>query len=510
MKSKKIVFIKTVSLQVKPTEQFALEILNNPKYDDYPQYIDKDEIQKAFDEFGNKLNPFNGEIYSGGMSAPNVEGKFLAENIPEIDSLVIDEACDDKKVQDILDKDSDITHIGLSTYAEGLSNGINIIKMIKREFPDKILYLGGIGVLYPYYQNLIKTKNICFGHGVNWLREKFELRPFNFKEFRIPIIISNGGLFPTKAAYAVTQLGCPFNCDFCVSSNLPYNPFCDKHKIIEYFEKVLSQCDEDIFLYICDPNAFFPEKTWKSIFDYFIENRRKWDVNLYIIALTSLAHLSKFNLKKIQKECTLKLFLANYGIESTTGGYYEKNRGVTNEFIKNLNELGIITYHNFILGLPHHNKHNIDLEISRNMQYDSIVYSVNTLKPMPTTSIYKQLLENDQLFGEDLPPEFWYKDGFFPFRHKNLGKGFSALKYAFKGYFECEKKCIDVYSGFSEILSRSNYLDSSHLIRRFIRTFLKLSEFNLSLFRLRMPISLVNEYELRLQRCRKNMRSHSR
>ena len=55
--------MKSLPLELRSTEEFALEVLNNPKYDEFPQYIDKHEIQRAFDEYGYKLNPYNSSIY---------------------------------------------------------------------------------------------------------------------------------------------------------------------------------------------------------------------------------------------------------------------------------------------------------------------------------------------------------------------------------------------------------------------------------------------------------------
>ena len=90
---RRLLFIKTLPKRMKSSEELALDVLNDPKYDDFPQYVDKDVIQKAFDEYGHRLNPFNSLIYSDIMNSPNVQGHFLAANIPEIESLVIDGVC---------------------------------------------------------------------------------------------------------------------------------------------------------------------------------------------------------------------------------------------------------------------------------------------------------------------------------------------------------------------------------------------------------------------------------
>ena len=494
----KILFLKTLDPILKSTERFALEVLNDPKYDEFPQYIDKNEIQKVFDKYGYKLNPFNDATFSVGMNPPNVEGHFLAQNIPEIDSTIIDEPCDEKKVKNILEKDNEITHIGLSTYAIGLENAMKIIKQIQKDFPDKIIYLGGIGVLYSQLQKLIQKENVCFGCGINWLREKFKLPLLKQEEYKIPIIETYGTEFISYTTYFVSQIGCPNRCNFCITGKfVNHVSFCNEKRIIKFFERLKSSRDTDLFLYVCDPNAFFPESVWKKVFQYFIDNNKK-DNYIYVICPVSLSHLKKFNLKQIQKKCAIKILIANFGIESALKGGYKKNFKITNKYIDELNNLGIITYHNFILGLPYHNKKNINLEIERNLQYNSAMFSINTLKPIPTTSLYELLKKENRLFGEDLPTEFLYQDGFFPFTHQHLGKGFDALKYAFKAYYKSEEKILNPFVKFAEILSKSPIINTSFKLKKIAKMFLKMSETNLISFKLRMSLDLIKKYESKL------------
>ena len=99
--NQRILFIKTMANQLKSTEELALDILNDPKYDDFPQYVDKTMIQDTFDEYGYKLNPFNSNIYANIINSPNIEGHYLAANLPEIDSLVINETCSTNNIHKI-------------------------------------------------------------------------------------------------------------------------------------------------------------------------------------------------------------------------------------------------------------------------------------------------------------------------------------------------------------------------------------------------------------------------
>ncbi|MFX1366873.1 MAG: B12-binding domain-containing radical SAM protein [Promethearchaeota archaeon] len=494
MNKVKIAFLKTIKFDDRSTEHMALEVLDDPKYDDC-KYVDKNEIEKAFDEYGYKLNPFNANTYSSIMLSPNIEGYFLKNNLPEIESLVFDDVCDEEYLKKVMDKHPDISHFALSTYAMGMDNTIKVIKTMKTEYPDVQIIIGGIGVLYPHLKKYVDEKNICYGNGVNWLRNYFKLKPYKKGEYNISIIPSKKGVYNIKTVYLVTQIGCPGNCDFCITNTfLNYTPLSNSSKkIIDSLEKIKNESNKDIFLFLCDPNALYPTNVWKEVFEYFITHNQ--GNYIYLLCLITLNHLQSFDLERIQQKSSLKLFMVNFGIESVLQGGYEKNKNIQNTYIKELNNLGISTFHNFILGLPYHTEKLIDLEIKRNFEFDSVWFSVNTLKPLPTTKIYSDLKKENRIFGDDLPPEFLYREGFFPFKHKYLGSGYSALKYAFKAYYECEKKSIDSYGRFIETLSKIPFSESSNFIRDLTITFKDLSRKNFELTKLRMPSSFIKKYE---------------
>ncbi len=500
-------FIKSLPLELKSTEEFALEVLNNPKYDKFPQYVNKNDIQKAFDEFGYKLNPYNSAIYSTSLGSPNIEGHFLSTNIPEIEFVIIDDAVTESNINEIIDNSEDITHIGLSVYAHRLENAIRIIEIIKNDYPEIELYIGGPGVIYKRLNQLVNKKNICYSNGIAWLRKKFDLRQLTAREYKISTIIMNTQILPIniKTAYMVTQIGCPYNCDFCITAkHLSYFPFSKAKEIIKNLKYLLEMNRRDKFLYLCEPNACLPERDWKKVFNYFINYKGAYDNYLYIICLISLNHLKNFNLKLIQEKSRVKFLLVNFGIESVLKGGYMKNSGISKSFLKNLSDLGIITNQNFILGLPHHTQKNIELEIKGNLEYDSSMYFISTLKPLPLTTLYELLKKEGRLFGDDLPAELVYEDGFFPFNHKELGSGFSALKYAFKAYYETEKKVIDIYSKMAETLSKAPLAENSPYLKKIIRILLELSESNFRLFNPRMGEPLSDLYRSRISKLSKN------
>jgi len=476
-----------------------LKIRSDPKYDNNP-LINKEAIDEALKKYGHKLDI--SDIDKTAQIDINMEGHFLAQNIPEIPSIIIDKICTKEVLNNILGKHDDITHIALSTYASGMDKTIEIIKEIQSEFNDRELYIGGIGTVYPHLQELVKTKNICFGTGVNWLREKFNLKLITNNEFKIPEIYANLGGFPVplKTAYLVTQLGCTQNCDFCITNNLiKYNPFSNHDKIIKFIEDISSKSNKDISLFFCEPNAFYPEFVWKRVFKHFIENPKKIENNIFMIFFGSLNHINKFDLETIQKKSPLKFLIISYGIESTLRGGYFKNKGNPRKIIERINNLGIFTIHTYIIGLLFQTKKTIDLEIKSNLKFNSDLIVVNSFKPVPRTTLYNQLKVENRLHDRNLPPEFLYMQGFLPFNHEYLGGGFDILKYLYKAYYESEKKIIDVYDNFANKLFEMFSITNSRKIKRAAKVLMGLSKVNFNSFQKRMPNDLIVIYQNRLE-----------
>ncbi|MFX1325520.1 MAG: hypothetical protein ACFE8N_11215 [Promethearchaeota archaeon] len=498
MKKIKIAFFKILT----PIDsQFPFRVQIESKYDNHP-LINKEAIDEAIEEYNDKFHFQRGKSFFNISDLNlNIEGRFLAENLPEVQSIVIDEICTKKTLYKILNK-HEITHIALSTYASGLDKAIEIIKIIQSEFKDKELYIGGVGTVYPHLQELVKLQNICIGNGVNWLREKFNLKLYGKNEFKIPKISGNfpGFPIPLKTAYFITQIGCPYNCDFCITNNLlQYNPFSRSREIIQYIKELSENSKKDVFLYMNEPNAFFPELIWREVFDFFIKNPREIDHNVFIAFDGSLNHINKFDLESIQNKSPLKFLLISFGIESTLMGGYDKNRGNPEKVIERLNKLGIITKHNYIVGLPFHTKKSLDLDIRNNLKFDSDLYAVSNFIPIPNTILYNQLSLEKRLYDRNLPPEFLYAYGFQPFNHEHLGGGFNILKHLYNALYESEKKLVNVYGKFANKLLDLFEISNSRKIKWAARIFLKLDNYYLNSFQLRMEKKIVNEYRKRME-----------
>lgn len=497
MTENKIAFFKSLSLI---DRAFPLKVRDDPRYDNHP-LINKKAIDEAVKEYKNKVAYATSKnIYNASVLKTNIEGRLLAENIPEIPSIVINEVCTEEIMRKTLNR-HDITHIALSVYSTGIDKTIKIIKTIQSEFKDIELYIGGVGTVYPHLKELVEPKNTCVGNGINWLRDKFNLKPLSNEEFNIPKIFGNfpESPVPMKTAFLITQLGCPNNCDFCITPNfLNYKPLSNADKIIRFIEDLSLESNKDIFLFMIEPNAFFPEHTWKKIFNHFIENSDRIDNNIFIAFEGSLNHINKFDLETIQRKSPIKFLFISYGIESTLKGGYLKNQGNPEKIIERLNKVGIVTKQNYILGLPHHTKKNIDLEIKNNLKFNPDLYSVYSFKPIPGTPLYNQLNVENCLYDRSLPTDFLYAFGFLPFAHKHLGGGFNILKPLFKAIYENEKKKIDVYGNFANKLLDLFALTNSRKIKWAAKSFMKLNELYLTSFQVRMPRKLTTIYKQKI------------
>lgn len=494
MTKNKIAFFKSLSFI---DSTFPIKVLNNPKYDEN-LLINKDAIIKAVDKYHEKIGVLaKGDNNTIPNFDINIEGHFLAQNIPEVPSIVIDDICSNKKIAKILRK-SDVSHIALSTYATGLDKTIELIKIIQTEFSDIELYIGGVGVVYPHLQELMNPKNICRGDGVNWLRKKFKLKLLSPDEYSIPEIHGKFPAFPlpVKTAFLITQIGCPNNCDFCITPNfLKYNPFSKSDKIIKYLENLSSKSNKDIFIFIVEPNAFFPEHTWKKVFNHFLENPKNIENRIFIAFEGSLSHLNKFDLEKIQTKSPIKFLFISFGIESTLEGGYLKNQGDPVSVVERLNSLGIVTKQNYLVGLPFHTEKTINLEIKNNLKFNPDLFSVFNFKPIPGTPLYQRLKFENRLYDRKLPPEFLYAFGFQPFNHEHLGGGFNILEHLFKAIYMNEKHSIDIYGNFARKLLDLFTISNSSKIKWAAKLFMKLNKLYFKFFQARMPKDITEIYK---------------
>jgi hypothetical protein len=492
-----ILFIKSLALSLPPTEVFAQNVLDDPRYDAHP-FVNKDEIARAFGQWGELLNPVNKELYADLTDiSVNVEGRFIAQNIPEIESIVIDQSCSSARLVQILDARADITHVGISAYASGMDNTIELIDLLQNQYPQKQVYIGGIGVEYPHIKAKISGENSCTGEGVNFLRRKFGLASLAPQQFRIPAIAGPVSLFPLPcdASYMVSQIGCCNTCDFCITNAFHnYMPFADAQALIAYIEGLYSSATQDVVIYSCDANTFNPLPVWQAVFAHFIKNARRYTRNIFICGASSLSTLKKLPLEQIQRTSPLKILFVNYGIEKTIGAPYAKNAGDPKLTIARLNRLGIITNHSYIIGLPDDTDETIAQEIANNCTYDSDLITVITFKPIPSTSIHRRLASEGRLLFDKIPPEFLYAEGFLPFGHQHLGHGFSILKHAFKAYFETEKSLVHAHGNICNKLLDLYALSGSEMIYSIADTFKNLNEMNFPSFEKRMGAALALKY----------------
>ena len=88
MMKNKILFLKSLTPKLLSTEEFVLKVRDDPKYDNNP-LINKEAIDYAFKIYDKKLNPLNKKMALSMSSLNlNIEGQFIAQNIPEIPSVI--------------------------------------------------------------------------------------------------------------------------------------------------------------------------------------------------------------------------------------------------------------------------------------------------------------------------------------------------------------------------------------------------------------------------------------
>jgi len=349
------------------------------------------------------------------------------------------------------------THVGFSVYVTGYMNFIKSAGAVKEFDPNIITIAGNVGVLFPNTE-----KHVDFvgkGDGVPYLRELLGENTNN--SYKLEIIPSKSTVriygieMKTELAQIVTKLGCPNNCDFCVTRELfsgkftkPFFTPQEVHdKLVEYRRKI----KKEFYIMFSEPQGITNKKWWYELFDLFINETEDYP----IIIPTSLASIKNFDLDRISKS-SMRFFGLNIGIESFSKDYNKNSKHLeTKQILKKLYDYGIGTYATFIIGFDHQTKEKIWDEIRTVVDLDLYGITVHNLKVLPQTPLWYEYEKAGRLLN--VPYDFYYIEGFQAFTHPHFKPGFEdmlPLTYKIYEYIEKENptliNLVELYKNLAE------------------------------------------------------------
>ncbi len=335
------------------------------------------------------------------------------------------------------------THVGFSIFVAAYSKFIVCVQAVKEFDKNIITIAGNAGVLFPGTEHYVDY--ISKGDGIPFLRELFGEdveKPYNLELISQELLFTFFGIkMKMNVVRLVTKLGCPNNCDFCVTHQL-YNGkftkpfFTPQHvhdKLVEYRQKIKNK---DLTIFFCEPQAIVNKNWWYNLFDLFEEESEDYPITL----LTSLASIKDFDFDRTAKS-SMRFSFINLGIESFSQNYSKiiKHRE-TKDIIKKLADYGIGTYASFIIGYDHHTRESVWEEVRRLVDLDIAQIEVFNLRPLPETLLWEDYKKAGRLL--DVPYDFYYIPGFQPFIHPHFKPGFEdmlPLMYDIYKYFEKER-----------------------------------------------------------------------
>lgn len=406
----------------------------------------------------------------------NVAGRFLAANI-ETPSKVIDKPITSELLINELKKDF-YTHVGFTIISNDYMNFTKYSKTVKTFDPSIETIAGGTGAMFDGTERYVD--HVCLGNGVPFLRNLLNEnvnKPYNL------VIMPDHARWRylnqeivTEQCRLVTKLGCPLNCDFCITPKLFNNEYTGEFfspkivhdALVNYKEK---RGLNKLQIGFAEPTSVYSIPWWYEFFNLFKEDNGDFPI---IIASPAFI-LKKLDLEKISNSAARFSYI-NIGIESFNKNYVKNRKVNMKALIKRLSDYGIGTYATYIIGFDFDTKESVWEDIKKLTNLDAAAYSVLNLHPHPMTDIWKQLASQNRLLN--LPPDFYYIHAFQSYTHPHFKPGFKdifPLLCDIFNFIETEKGnlALNIGNVFENLLQHSNNPKS---IKREIRTLKSVSK----------------------------------
>lgn len=236
---------------------------------------------------------------NGRYSHTSIALKYLYANLQELqDITTIQEYVINENMQDIAEKllKSNPTIIAIGVYIWNVSNVSQLIHYIKKVSPYTIIVLGGPEVSYtPFRVDLDDADYIIQGEGeIQFYElckdilsyEKIDKRIFppqilDVSKIKLPYKYYNENDIKNRHIYVEASRGCPYNCEFCLSSIDKKVRDFDVDELLEQFE-ILWQRGARNFKFI-DRTFNLNIDVASRLLDFFLEKEEKFTTHFEVI-----------------------------------------------------------------------------------------------------------------------------------------------------------------------------------------------------------------------------------
>ncbi|MCD6172462.1 MAG: B12-binding domain-containing radical SAM protein [Sulfurimonas sp.] len=307
--------------------------------------------------------------------------------------------------------------IGIGTYIWNVSYVKELVHILKKISPKTTIILGGPEVTYtPFRVNLDEADFIIQGEGeisfYNLCRDISNSKPRvekiirmnipNLKELKLPYQFYSDDDIKNRYLYVEISRGCPFECEFCLSSMDEKVRAFDLDEVLGEFQKLWDRGARN-FKFV-DRTFNLNIKTANKILDFFLEKEPLYFAHFEVIPdhfPDSIKNkIKQFSHGALQLEIgiqTLNLEIANNISRQLKLDKIKENI----RFLENETEAHI--HLDLIVGLPGESLESFGKNLDELVSLSSCEIQIGILKKLSGTSINRHDIEHGMVYS-DIPP----------------------------------------------------------------------------------------------------------
>ncbi|MCD6433549.1 MAG: DUF4080 domain-containing protein [Sulfurimonas sp.] len=330
--------------------------------------------------------------------------------------------------------------IGIGVYIWNVSFVRELIHLIKKISPDTTIVLGGPEVTHePFRVNLDEADFIIQGEGdlafyklckelINSKQPKnriIKMNMPNLKEIKLPYRYYTDEDIQNRYIYVEASRGCPFECEFCLSSMDERVRAFNLDELLEEFE-TLWQRGARNFKFI-DRTFNLNIKTATKLLDFFLRKEPPYFAHFEVIPdhfpISLREKITKFPHGSLQLEIgiqTLNPEIANNISRNLKLGKIRENIS----FLEN--ETGAHIHLDLIVGLPDESLESFGKNLDELVSLSSCEIQIGILKKLSGTRINRHDIEQGMVYS-DIPPYDILKNSQLSFNDLQIMKRFARF-----------------------------------------------------------------------------------
>lgn len=380
---------------------------------------------------------------NGRYSHTSIALKYLYANLKEFqDITTIQEYVINENMQDVAEKilKSNPTIVGIGVYIWNVADASQLIHYLKKISPKTIIILGGPEVSYtPFRVNLDVADYIIQGEGeilfynlckdilfFNTIEKRiFSPELLDVRDIELPYKYYNENDIKNRYIYVEASRGCPYNCEFCLSSIDKKVRDFDVDTLLHEFQELWDKGARN-FKFI-DRTFNLNIDVASKLLDFFLEKEEKFTTHFEVIPdnfpLKLREKIQQFPKHSLQLEVgiqTLKKDIAKNIKRNLNIPKIEENLA----FLEN--ETNAHIHVDLIIGLPGESSDSFGENLDKLSSITRCEIQLGVLKKLSGTTLNR----HDEIYGmvySDIPPYDVLATDLIPFEQMQKMKRFARF-----------------------------------------------------------------------------------